>query len=239
MFEVKPIRKVTVAEQVMEQIAEIITSGKIQTGEKLPNERALAEQFQVTRGRVREALRALSLVGLITIKAGEGSFVNPQEIPISADTITWIFHNELHNLDEVYAARKLIESEIYRTAAAHATGENQKQLDDMLAALNKTKKRGNPEEFLQGLDLFDLYMGEISGNQIYSKLMQTIVHLRRETSLKLLGVPGAIEKSVETRSTLLKALKSGDQVEVKKAVDDFFISSKRFYDNIIDSNLTK
>src|SRR4051794_16076813 len=98
MAHIKAIKKMTITEQIMEQIAGLIRSGELIPGEQLPNERVLAEQFGVTRGRVREALRALSLIGLITIKAGEGSFVNKQEMPIPPETIVWMFHNELHNL---------------------------------------------------------------------------------------------------------------------------------------------
>lgn len=232
-FEVKPVKKITVTEQIMEQIAELITSGHIRAGDKLPNERELAERFQVTRGRVREALRALSLIGLITIKAGDGSYVNRQESPISAETITWLFHNEIHNLDEVYMARKLIESEVYLTAASQATEEQIGRLDEMLNEMKTAKKNNDPEQFLQLLDRFDLYMGEISNNSIYFKLMQTVVHLRRETSLKLLGVPGAIAKSVETRSVMLDALRTREPDKMRQAVDHFFASSRQFYNSIV------
>lgn len=233
MFEVNAVKRVTVTEQVMEQTAHLITSGKILPGERLPNERELAEKFQVTRGRVREALRALSLLGLITIKAGEGSFVNTQEIPIPSDAITWMFHNEIHNLDEIYAARKLIESEIYLTAAKNAKEEHHARLDQISFSLQQAKSKASPETFLDLLDQLDLYMGEVSGNRIYAKLMQTIVHIRRKTSLKLLNVSGAIENSMENRLSLLKSFKTKKPEVIKKAVESFFKESKKFYDNII------
>jgi DNA-binding FadR family transcriptional regulator len=233
MFEVKAVKKITVTEQIMEQIAGLITSGQLIPGEQLPNERDLAEKFQVTRGRVREALRALSLVGLITIKAGEGSFVNEQMVPLPAETIIWLFHSEIHNLDEVYAARQLIESEVYLSAASLATKEDHTYLQNILRSLRQTMKRADPAAFLDELDAFDLYMGDISGNRIYAKLMQTIVHLRRETSLRLLHVPGAIESSVEMRSSLLQSIQSKNMKLVKETIQAFFRNSKRFYDNII------
>lgn len=228
----KTVQKITVTEQIMEQIAHLITSGQIQAGEQLPNERDLAKQFGVTRGRVREALRALSLVGLITIKAGEGSFVNKQEVPIPAETITWLFHNEIHNLVEIYAARKLIESEVYVTAVQVATDEEIKRLRGFLQTLTHMQPNNDPGLFLQTLDQFDLYMGDVCKNRIYAKLMQTVVHLRRETSQKLLGVPGAIENSIRTRSALLDALQTKDVSEMKKAIQDFFRSAKAFYTSI-------
>lgn len=234
MFKVEAVKRITVTEQIMEQIANLITTGKITPGEQLPNERELAGHFGVTRGRVREALRALSLVGLITIKAGEGSFVNKQEAPIPADTIIWMFHNEIHNLQEIYAARKLIESEIYLTAAKNVKPEQFTELESLLQTLHDFPPNGKPESFLDLLDRFDLYVGEICGNRIYAKLMQTIVFLRRETSLKLLSVPGAIENSIVIRTHVLQAMKTKDMSQMKKAIADFFTRSKTFYEHIGD-----
>jgi GntR family transcriptional regulator, transcriptional repressor for pyruvate dehydrogenase complex len=232
MFE--PIKRVTVTEQVMEKIAELITSGKLKPGEKLPTERDLAEQFQVTRGRVREALRALSLIGLITIKAGEGSFVNHQENPIPADTIVWLFHNERHNIEEVYAARKLIETEVYMTAAVFAEKAGIEKLNEHIQSLRKILKAGgNLELFAAQLDEFDLFMGEICGNQIYAKLMQTIVHLRRETSNKILKVPGSMESSLKSREQIVECILKNNIDQLKQAIEISFSKAKKFYESII------
>lgn len=226
------VKKVTVTEQIMDQIAAKITSGELQPGDKLPTERDLAVQLGVTRGRVREALRALSLVGLITIKAGAGSFVAHSEKPLPGETVLWMFHSELHRLDEVYAARKLIESEVYLSARGELTGE---QLDKLTADLARYSARfpaGQPEELLDLLDGIDLYVGEHCGNRIYDKLMQTIVHLRRDTSLRLLAIPGAAQNGAASRQRILKALGSGTEAELRRALEQFYASSFRFYQSI-------
>ncbi|MGG4032941.1 GntR family transcriptional regulator [Paenibacillus cisolokensis] len=238
MVQIKSVKRVTVTEQIMEQIVGLIRSGELQPGEQLPNERDLAEQFGVTRGRVREALRALSLIGLITIKSGEGSFVNRRQEPIPPETIVWMFHHELDNLDEVYAARKLIETEVYLSAAANAKPEEVEPLKEIADRLERLQHAEEPEPFLDELDRFDLHVGHICRNRIYAKLMQTIVSLRRETSLKLLRVPGAMASSVGSRSALLDALARNDVPSMKRATEAFFEQSKRFYASIGDSDLS-
>ncbi|MFC5653665.1 FadR/GntR family transcriptional regulator [Paenibacillus solisilvae] len=235
MVQIKSVKRITVTEQIMEQIVQLIRSGELKPGQQLPNERDLAEQFGVTRGRVREALRALSLVGLITIKSGEGSFVNRRQEPIPPETIVWMFHHELDNLDEVYAARRLIESEVYLTAAAHNEPQELQPLHDILSALPAVLNPEEPELFLDQLDRFDLHVGGICGNRIYAKLMQTIVYLRRETSIKLLRVPGAMENSIQNRTVVLEALEESSVPKMKLAVDAFFDQSKQFYQHIGES----
>ncbi|MFC0213628.1 FadR/GntR family transcriptional regulator [Paenibacillus chartarius] len=226
MVHLEPVKRITVTEQVMEQIAGLVINQKLAPGTQLPNERDLAESLGVTRGRVREALRALSLVGLITIKAGEGSFVNHQETPIPVETITWMFHSELNNIDEVYATRKLIETEVYLQAAEHATEQALTELTRMVERLSETR---DPEKFHQLIDQCDIAVGEMCGNRILAKLMQTMVHLRKQTSHKILQVPGSMSKSAESRRALLHALQTGDRKRIREIMETHLTTSKQFY----------
>ena len=233
MVKINPIKRVTVTEQVMEQIAYWITSNELKPGDKLPNERVLAEEFGVNRGRVREALRALALIGLITIKPGEGSFVSERESPIPAETIVWMYYNEINNLEDVYAARRLIESEVYFESSQHMTDDDISVLDGILNKLKSlSTKEKNNKAFQELLDEFDLHMGQCSSNKIYNKLMQTIVHLRHESMLKILNVPGAWENSIECRTKLVKAIKDRDTEMIKKAIELNFTRAKQFYGKV-------
>lgn len=230
MVKINPIKKVTVTEQVMEQIASWITSNELKSGDKLPNERLLAQEFGVNRGRIRESLRALALIGLITIKPGEGSFVSKSESPIPAETIGWMYYNEIDNLDEIYAARKLIESEVFLEAAKLMSSEEMSTLEtilNQLISLSITDE--NIQAFQQLLDEFDLHLGLCSGNKIYNKLMQTIVHLRHESMLKILNIPGAWENSIICRTKLVTAIKDNDFELVKEAINLNFTRAKQFY----------
>jgi len=228
MVKINPIKRVTLTEQILEQVASWIISNELKPGDKLPNERLLAEEFQVNRGRIRESLRALALIGLIEIKPGEGSFVSAKESVLPAETILWMYHDEVNNLEEVYAARKLIESEVYLEAADRMTENEITVLDDIMKKLKNTQKNNN-EEFQRLLDDFDLYMGTCSGNKIYNKLMQTIVHLRHQSMVKILNVPGARENSINSRTKLIKAIKQRNLEEVKEAIDLNFTGAKKFY----------
>lgn len=77
-------------------------------------------------------------------------------------------------------------------------------------------------------------MGDICQNHVYAKLMQTIIHLRRETSIKILSVPGAMEQSVKLRSGLLESMKTRDLKQVRESVNHFFHKSREFYDSILE-----
>ena len=226
------VKRITVTEQIMNQIVEFIRSGEVAIGDRLPTERELAEQFGVARARVREALRALSLIGMVTIRPGEGSFVSMLNMPILPDTVTRLFETELENLQEIFDARVLIESEVYRTAARKMNQETFDNLGSLLAQLSDAKQHSDAESYLMLLDQFDMYIAEISQHKVYVKLMQTVIHLRKEAMRWFLNVPGALEESVETRRALASAMKSGDPKQVTNAINQHFKTAQEFNDVI-------
>ena len=156
----------------MAQIAEKVTSGEIAPGERLPDERSLAEMFGVTRARVREALRALSLIGLLTIKPGGGTYVTEDDALIPRESIEWTYHREAHNFSDVYTARKLIETAVYLACFDCKTDEVVARLgnySERLLTMDIDNITG--DEFMDELDKTDLYVGHHCGNAIFDKLM--------------------------------------------------------------------
>ena len=70
-----PVKNIKVYEVIMEEIKDIVKKGELKSGEKLPSERELADKLEVSRTSVREALKALTMLGLIESKHGEGNFI--------------------------------------------------------------------------------------------------------------------------------------------------------------------
>ena len=170
-MECEPLKKVTLTEQIMEQIAGMITSGQLKPGDKLPNERDLAELFGVTRSRIREALRALSLVGMLTIKPGDGSFVSEEGTKVPEETVMWMYYQEMNKHDEIYAARNLIETEVYLTCYDNRTPEILERLDGFRdRLLDVETEEITAEAFCQLLTDIDTYVGDVCGNGIYARL---------------------------------------------------------------------
>ena len=71
----RPVRTKSASSEVAGQIKEMIMTGQLHPGDRLPSERELAERLSVSRTTIREALRSLAAVGMISIRQGDGSFV--------------------------------------------------------------------------------------------------------------------------------------------------------------------
>ncbi|WP_369283843.1 FadR/GntR family transcriptional regulator [Oscillibacter sp. GMB15532] len=220
------LNKVTLTEQVMQQLAAKIISGELKPGEKLPPERELSQMLEVSRSRIREALRALSLIGFVTIKPGGGTFVGNQIDEMPEETIVWLFRQKVSNYHEVYEARRLIETAVYLACFERKTDEIVISIRKRVTLLAQAYADDcTPEKFNALLEGLDIYVAQNCGNDVFYKLMQTIILLRREAALKILESPYERKSSVEKRSLVALEFERGDYKSVSKAINAFFDNS--------------
>ena len=128
-MKIKPIAAPRLYQRIAEEIARLIDQGTFKPGARLPAERDLARQMQVSRSSLREALSALELGGRVEIRLGSGVYVLAGR---KTDAVQPVL-SEVSPFD-VLRARRLVESEAAALAARHATPA---QIDSMRAAFTR------------------------------------------------------------------------------------------------------
>ena len=130
MGQFKPIRQFRISEEVLSQLKESILLGQFKSGEKLPSERELTEQFQVSRGVIREAIRALEITGFVTLRQGPtgGAFVTDLSFDHVSNAFLDLFLANKVLIPELANVRLYIEPEVARLAALKASDEDKKIL---------------------------------------------------------------------------------------------------------------
>ncbi|HWR39896.1 MAG TPA: FadR/GntR family transcriptional regulator [Patescibacteria group bacterium] len=136
----RPVKTKKVYEEIIEQIKALIIEGKLQPGDKLLSERELSEKFNVSRASVREAFSALEMMGVITIRPGEGSFVRQVSVEGMLEPLNFFLQVEFDDIMQLLEVRKMLEVEIVSLAASRATPIDiqamQQALNSMVAAIN-------------------------------------------------------------------------------------------------------
>ena len=119
----KPIKLSRLSDEVIDQLKESILLGHFKAGDRLPSERELAEEFQVSRVAIREALRALENSGFITTRQGAtgGAYVTDLTFEHLANAFLDLFLANKISIPELYQVRLLIEPEVARLAALNIT----------------------------------------------------------------------------------------------------------------------
>lgn len=126
----KPFKQLRVSEGISEQIKQSILLGQFKPDDKLPSERELAEQFQVSRVAVREALRILELSGFIVTRQGitGGAFVTDLSFDHLIEAFLDLFKAGKISIPDMNHVRILVEPEVARLAALRVTPEYAEQL---------------------------------------------------------------------------------------------------------------
>jgi len=128
----KPIKQARISEAVLRQLKESILMGRFKSGEKLPSERELTVEFNVSRAVIREALRALEQSGFLVTRQGPtgGAFVTDLTFDQVGNAFLDLFLVNKLSIPELTQVRLYIEPEVARLAAMNITRDSARLLED-------------------------------------------------------------------------------------------------------------
>lgn len=175
----KPVKTKKIYEEIVAQVKALIVDGKLQPGDKLLSERELSERLNVSRASVREAFSALEMMGIITIRPGEGSFVRQVSYEGMLEPLSFLLQVEIDDIMHLLEVRKFLEVETAALAAMRAQPEN---IAEMKQALTGMIEEVNAGEFGDRSDAaFHFAVARAANNPILVKVMHTISDLMTNT----------------------------------------------------------
>jgi GntR family transcriptional repressor for pyruvate dehydrogenase complex len=141
-----PVKNRKVYEVVIEQIKNMVKTGELKKGDKLPPERDLVEQLKVSRTSIREAIRALEILGLIECKQGEGNFIRKSFQQSLLEPLSIMFMLQESTPKEVIELRRILEIETASLAAKHIKEEKLTEIYNIVDTFkNSTDEKLNTE----------------------------------------------------------------------------------------------
>lgn len=154
------------------KIKELISSGEFTAGARLPTERELTQQFGVSRSSLREAVRALALVGVLESRVGDGTYVTTLEPDLLLTGIGFVSDlASVESLIEIHAIRRLLEPEATRMATPRLTDDDFAALGEHLQRMEAA--RGVPA-FIEADTAFHRVILDACGNAALSSLIQNL-----------------------------------------------------------------
>ncbi|MDX6261715.1 MAG: hypothetical protein QOH84_3403 [Kribbellaceae bacterium] len=172
-----PIRQAPLVHQVSEQFRGLIEAGTWPVGTKIPGENQLAGELGVSRGTVREALRSLSLTGLLEPRVGDGTYVR------ATNEISGVLvRDELSaTLTHVLDARAGIEGAAARLAAEYHTQQGLAALEAALDARSTAHEAGDLDGYVAADASFHRGIVEASGNPLLLRLYDAVAEVLTES----------------------------------------------------------
>jgi GntR family transcriptional repressor for pyruvate dehydrogenase complex len=231
-----PLKKKRSFEEISGSIKELILDGAIKIGDRLPSEKELAQQFQVGRQTIREALRLLELSGFVTIQRGPGGgpVIKDTILRRIGDLFTGAFRMHKVTIGELTQARLEIERVILKFVFENADKEDLKALRKNVASAEKRISEG-----LMGTDYnadFHTLLAKATKNEVFVIVMESIMAVH----LDLLSRTGAdLETSREVvrgHGRLLEAIEAGDREKAYGLLDHHVVEVKDRLNAISENN---
>ena len=201
--------------QVADQLRDLIRQGTPAPGERLPAERALAEQFGVGRPTVREAMIALEIAGLVQIRSGSGVYVlepTDKAAPITTD--------QGHGPFEILEARMLFEAEACALAAQRVSDAQLQELDAVLTEMEQENLQQTVTE--KADEKFHRLIAAASGNSAIASTVDWLWQLRNESEISTRFHERVRSEGsrpiIEDHRRILKALQQRDAPAAKRAM---------------------
>ncbi|WP_371651847.1 MULTISPECIES: FadR/GntR family transcriptional regulator [unclassified Streptomyces] len=198
-------RRSALADQVIAQLRNQITSGEWPVGSRIPTEPELVEQLGVARNTVREAVRALAHNGLLDIRQGSGTYV------VATSELAGVMHRRFADADPRHVAelRSTLESSAARLAAERRTARDLAQLDALLARREETWESGDAEAFVAADATLHLAIVAASHNDVLTELYADLGDLLRDWLRDDVGRELRPENHMD-HARLVEAIRAGD-----------------------------
>ncbi|GAA1981123.1 FadR/GntR family transcriptional regulator [Terrabacter lapilli] len=192
-------------EQVAEQITTWIHANGLQAGDRLPPERELAQRLGVSRATLSQALVALEVIGVVSVRHGDGTVLSDAPGP---RRIVEAIRAHANRLPEIIDTRDALETKIAALAAQRRTPEDLARIEEALTAMATEVEAGG--RGVEGDERFHGAVTAAAHSLLLARLMDEIRDLIRETRIESLSQPGRPSDSLAGHRAVADAIRAGD-----------------------------
>ncbi|MEM5786848.1 MAG: FadR/GntR family transcriptional regulator [Syntrophobacteraceae bacterium] len=209
-MELPSIRRISAAEEAFKALHDLIMSGQLRHGDKLPSQDKLAEQFGVSRNTIREAINKLNVMGLLHAKQGVGTLINISSPSSYMASLSDHLLLQPSTVKDFMESRIIIELATARLAVTRATPEGIADLDANVKSQREALRKRDVKTFI-ALDVeFHIKLARLSGNQVLLQFLGAVTELLSRFIREVSLLPRATQNAFAFHRDLLKAIRSKD-----------------------------
>ncbi|MFD5321806.1 FadR/GntR family transcriptional regulator [Streptomyces sp. NPDC127098] len=195
----------SVTDDAIEAIKQMIVDGELRPGDRLPRELDLAERLGLSRNSLREAVRALALIQVLDVRRGDGTYVTSLEPALLMDAMSFVvdFHRD-DTVLQILEARRLVEPAATELAAVRMPTADIEALAELLDSLGDAP---TVDELVESDLEFHRRIAAGSGNAVLASLLETLSgRTQRARAWRGLTQEGAVERTLGEHRAIVQAL---------------------------------
>jgi GntR family transcriptional regulator, transcriptional repressor for pyruvate dehydrogenase complex len=195
-------------DRAADQLLDMVISGGLRPGERLPPERELVGRLRVSRTVVREALNLLEARGLISIEHGRGAVVSGGSTQAVRDTLGLLLRVRPKALWELLEIRQILEVEIAGLAAERAEEDDVREMHGQLDRMETLIDA--PEGYVDADVEFHALLARSTRNGVLLTMLDPVVELLRASRQVSASRPGSARRALREHEEILRCVETGD-----------------------------
>jgi GntR family transcriptional repressor for pyruvate dehydrogenase complex len=211
----RPVPRPRLYEQVVSQIQAWITENGLQVGDRLPPERELASRLGVSRATISQALVAMEVVGMVSVRHGDGVVLIE---PAGSTKVVSALRRHAQQLPEIIEAREALETKLAALAAQRRTKSDLAAIDEALEVMERDIAAGG--RGVEGDELFHAAVTAAGHSALLARLMAEISELIKETRIESLSQPDRPLNSLRGHQRIAEAIRARDGEAAAVAMQD-------------------
>lgn len=199
------------------RLLDLLLGESMRPGDRLPGERALAEELGVGRSAVREAISALEVLGVVETRAGSGTYLRSSTSELLPSTLSWSLLMDQDRTIELNVVRGALERSAAQLAALTATAAQKDELGRLVAA--QRAAADDREGYVAADVAFHRVLAEIGGNGLVGELLATTRTLLRVWFDRAVDNREDIDRAIREHEEIARAVAAGDAAAAGEAME--------------------
>lgn len=224
--ELQPIQRVKVTDEIIRQLIRVVMRS-LKPGDRLPSERELASRLGVGRSSLREAVNALVSLGLLEVRAGEGTFVKDCRAAPVSRALHYVLMLQSDKIWQILETRRVIEPEVAALAAVRATPEAVDHIADCYRRMEEFLH--DAVAFAQADVDFHLAVAAASQNEVLFHMLQTIQGMLRSLLEQVLQGGDDAHDVIRWHLPILEAIRNRQPAAARQAMVQHLDRSTRTF----------
>ena len=222
-------RSPTLSARVTEAVEQLIADNELVPGDRMPSERVLAEKFDFSRTVIREAVRSLVAKGLLDVRRGSGTVVCGPQANFVSRSLSLLLQagGTSTGYDQVHEVRTLLELHIASLAAERRSEVDIMNLDRALDLMVRDHDRSS---FAHADLAFHSALAGAAKNPLLLVLHDSIADVMVAVRRQAFDTAGAVLKAQNHHRRIFEAVRDGDSVRARKAMESHLLDSRRLMD---------
>ncbi|AQW56061.1 FadR/GntR family transcriptional regulator [Streptomyces violaceusniger] len=199
-------------EVAAERVLEYIVRAGLQPGDRLPTEKDLAEEVQMSRTVVREAVKILSALGRLSVQKGRGIYVAEPEQSSWQQSLANFLPADLRQVDELFEFRRHLETTTANLASQRATPTQVKAVREAAQQSVRAAEQGDIDAFTFADEAFHTGIAAAAANMFFASTVDAMRRLQRQvTTIGLAGIAGgSLQVAAEQHEAIAEAIAAGE-----------------------------